>query len=226
MNDDMRTYSHDETLVKLRRMQIIQGAAKVFVEKGYDRTNMREMAAACNMSIGALYHYVGSKEDILYLFINDGLSRLSEVVEGFSSRLGDISPTEALREFIKMYYRLIDDGQNLCLFTYQETKGLDSNARRCVLDAAARDVAACEKLLRWGVEAGEFKIDNPTVVAHNIIVLGHMWAIRRWFLRKRCTLEEYIREQTESVLKAILVDARAAAGSRKDTERHPSVGVK
>jgi len=225
MNDDMRTYSSDEALVKLRRMQIIQGAAKVFVEKGYDRTNMREMAAACNMSIGALYHYVGSKEDILYLFINDGLSRLSEVVEGFSSKLGDISPTEALREFIKMYYRLIDDGQNLCLFTYQETKGLDSNARRRVLDAAARDVAACEKLLRWGVEAGEFKIDNPTVVAHNIIVLGHMWAIRRWFLRKRCTLEEYIREQTESVLKAILVDTRAAAGSHKDTERHASVGV-
>jgi len=226
MNDDMRTYSHDETLVKLRRMQIIQGAAKVFVEKGYGRTNMRELAAACNMSIGALYHYVGSKEDILYLFINDGLSRLAEAVEGFSSRLGDISPTEALREFIKMYYRLIDDGQNLCLFTYQETKDLDSSARRHVLDAAARDVAACEKLLRWGVEAGEFKIDNPTVVAHNIIVLGHMWAIRRWFLRKRCTLEEYIREETESILKAILVDTKVAAGSRKDTERHASTYVK
>ena len=212
MNDDMRTYSHDETLVKLRRMQIIQGAAKVFVEKGYDRTNMREMAAACNMSIGALYHYVGSKEDILYLFINDGLSRLSEVVEGFSSRLGDISPTEALREFIKMYYRLIDDGQNLCLFTYQETKGLDSNARRRVLDAAARDVAACEKLLRWGVEAREFKIDNPTVVAHNIIVLGHMWAIRRWFLRKCCTLEEYIREQAELILAQCVCTKNISSG--------------
>ena len=225
MNDDMRTYSHDETLVKARRMQIIQGAAKVFEEKGYDRTNMREMAAACNMSIGALYHYVGSKEDILYLFINDGLSRLSEVVEGFSSRLGDISPTEALRGFIKMYYQGVASDDSFCLFTYQETKNLDANARRRVLDAAARDVAACEKLLRWGVEAGEFKIDNPTVVAHNIIVLGHMWAIRRWFLRKRCTLEEYIREETESILKAILVDTRVAAGSRKDAERHASTYV-
>jgi len=66
--------------------------------------------------------------------------------------------------------------------------------------SASRDVAACERLLKWGVEEGEFKVDNPTLVAHSIIVLGHMWVIRRWFLREHCTLEEYIREQTELIL--------------------------
>jgi AcrR family transcriptional regulator len=200
MDGDMRTYSYDEALVKLRRMQIIQGAAKVFVKKGYDSTNMRELAAACNMSIGALYHYIGSKEDILYLFINDGLSRLAELVEGFFNRLGNVTPTEALREFIKVYYQEIGSNDSFCLFTYQETKNLGLDARRHILESASRDVAACEKLLRWGIEAGEFEIDNPTVVAHNIIVLGHMWAVRRWFLRDYFTLEDYITEQTELIL--------------------------
>jgi len=79
-------------------------------------------------------------------------------------------------------------------------------------DSAAHDVAACEKLLRWGVEAGEFKIDNPTVVAHNIIVLGHMWAIRRWFLRKCCTLEEYIREQAELILAQCVCTKNISSG--------------
>lgn len=59
MNSDIRTYCGDEALVNVRRMQIIQGAIKVFVEKGYSRTNMRELAKACNMSIRSLYHYVG-----------------------------------------------------------------------------------------------------------------------------------------------------------------------
>ncbi len=66
--------------------------------------------------------------------------------------------------------------------------------------SASRDMAACERLLKWGVEEGEFEIGNPPVVAHNMIVLGHMWAIRRWFLRKCCTLEKYIREQAELIL--------------------------
>lgn len=225
MNNDIRTYCSDEALVNTRRMQIIQCAVKVFVKKGYDRTNMRELAKACNMSIGSLYHYVSSKNDILYLIVNHGLSMLAESVEDFSSRSRDVSPTEGLREFIRAYYHGVDDGQDFTLFTYQETKNLNPDARRSILDSAARDVAACEALLRGGVEAGEFKIDNPTLVAHDIIVSGHAWAFRRWFLRKRCTLEEYIREKTESILKAILVDTRAAIASQQDTEARASAGV-
>ena len=225
MNSDIRTYCGDEALVNERRMQIIRCGIKVFAKKGYDRTNMRELAKACNMSIGALYHYVGSKDDILYLIIDHGLSKLAELVEDFSSRSGNVSPTEALREFIRVYYQGVDDSQDFCLFTYQETKNLNPDGRRYILDSAARDVAACEKLLRRGVEAGEFKIDNPTLVAHEIIVSGHAWAFRRWFLRKRCTLEEYMREKTESVLRTVLVDTRPAIASQQGTEARASAGV-
>jgi AcrR family transcriptional regulator len=216
INNDVRTYSNDEALVKARRMQIIQGATRLFVKKGYDRTNMREVAKACNMSMGALYHYVGSKEDVLYLIIDHGLSNLAAFVEGACSRLENVSATEAIREFIEMYYRGVDADPDFTLFTYQETKNLNPSARRRVLESAARDVAACEGLLRRGIETEEFKIDNPTLVAHEIIVLGHMWAVRRWFLRKHCTLEEYIGEQTESVLKRIVVDSNVASKESKE----------
>jgi len=65
------------------------------------------------------------------------------------------------------------------------------------------------------VEVGEFDIGNITLMAHDIVVSGHMWAVRRWFLGSQCTLEEYIREKTESILKAILAQARVAAGADK-----------
>jgi AcrR family transcriptional regulator len=215
INNDVRTYSNDEALVKARRMQIIKGATRLFVKKGYDRTNMREVTKACNMSMGALYHYVGSKEDILYLIIDHGLSNLAETIEELCSRLDNVSPTDAIREFIKIYYQGVDRDPDFVLFTYQETKNLSPSARRHVLESAARDVTACEGLLRRGMEAGEFIIDNPILMAHKIIVLGHIWAVRRWFLRKQCTLEGYIREQTESVLKTIARDNRATCESPK-----------
>jgi len=123
-------------------------------------------------------------------------------------------PAQWLERPLDMYYIMTDEGQDVTMFTYQETKNLKPEARQRVLDAAARDVAACEAILRRGIEAGEFSIDNPTIMAHNIVTGGHMWAVRRWFLRKTCSLEEYIREQTGSFLRAILVDERVAAGSR------------
>lgn len=213
LKDDIRSSSSDPELVASRREHIARCAIHAFVKKGYDRTNVDEIADACGMSKGNLYNYVGSKEDILYLVIDRSLCKLAELVEGFLARSDNASPTKTLREFIEVYYRGVDGDSDSFLFTYQETKNLSPTAQRRVLDAASRDVAVCEELLRRGVESGEFRINKPVLVAHNIIALGHMWAVRRWFLGKRCTLEEYIREQTESIMKAILVDERATIES-------------
>ena len=212
---DIRASSSDRALVDRRREHIGRCATRVFVKKGYERATVGEIAHACGMSKGNLYNYVGSKEDILYLGIDHGLSRLAETVEGLRDRLSNVAPADALREFMKTYYQLIDEDPDFTLFTYQETKNLDLKARRSVLEAAARDVAACEALLRRGVELGEFHIGNITLMAHDIVVYGHMWAVRRWFLRSQCMLEEYISEKTESILKAILVEAPGAIGVSK-----------
>jgi len=200
----MRTLSSDQELVATRREHIARCATRSFVKKGYERTNVDEIARACGMSKGNLYNYVGSKEDILYLVIDRGLTDLTQTIEGLCDSLGSVAPADALREFIKTYYQGVGEDPDFTLFTYQETKNLDPKARRRVLESAARDVAACEGLLRRGVEMGEFEIGNITLMAHDIVVSGHMWAVRRWFLRSQCTLEEYIREKTESILKAIL----------------------
>jgi hypothetical protein len=39
------------------------------------------------------------------------------------------------------------------------------------------------------------------LAAHNIVVLGHMWTFRRWYLARHYSLEEYINLQTEFILK-------------------------
>jgi len=213
LTDDIRSSSSDPELVASRREHIARCATHVFVKKGYDRTNVDEIADACGMSKGNLYNYVGSKEDILYLVIDRGLTNLTKTIEDLCDRLSNVAPADALREFIKTLYRGVGEDADFTLFTYQETKNLSPTARQRILDAASRDVAVCEELLRRGVESGEFKINNPMLLAHNIITLGHMWAVRRWFLGKRCTLEEYIREQTESILKTILVDERTTIES-------------
>ena len=65
------------------------------------------------------------------------------------------------------------------------------------MDAAAQDVETCAGILRKGVEKGEFKLDNVLLMAHDIVVLGHIWSIRWWYLSKVCTLDEYIRNKPD-----------------------------
>jgi AcrR family transcriptional regulator len=54
-------------LVENKHQQIVDGACKIFFEKGYHPTTIRDIAEACGMSMGQLYHYIHSKDDVLYL---------------------------------------------------------------------------------------------------------------------------------------------------------------
>ena len=63
----IRTRSNDEKLVQEKRHLIARRAIELFAEKGFKATTMRELAQACGMAQGAVYHYIGTKDDILHL---------------------------------------------------------------------------------------------------------------------------------------------------------------
>ena len=46
---------------------LLARAAKVFAERGYHSTTMRDLAAASGMSLAGMYYYVKGKEELLSL---------------------------------------------------------------------------------------------------------------------------------------------------------------
>jgi len=95
----------DERLIQKRRDQMINGAVKLFIEKGFHRTTTREIARAAGFSIGTLYEYIREKEDVLYLVCD-------RIYDQVRERLQKVLDTEqgTLEGHIK------DD--NGCTFTY------------------------------------------------------------------------------------------------------------
>lgn len=214
----IRTFSSDEALVKERRNHIVRCSTKVFTKKGYDRTNMRELAKACEMSAGALYHYFGSKEEILYSIINSATSQQASSMEDCANELATVSPTIALVGLMRKFYEWHDDNQDITLFAYQETKNLPDNAQQSIFDSEAHILTVFEKLLTRGIKEGEFNIDDPKLIAHDIVVLGHAWALRRWHLRKHWTFETYVMEQTDAMLRVITIDNNTGVTNRQRKE--------
>jgi AcrR family transcriptional regulator len=214
----IRTFSSDEALVKERRDHIVQCSTKVFTKKGYDRTNIRELAEACGMSAGALYHYFGSKEEILYSIINNATSQQAGLMEDWSDELTAESPAVGLTELMRKFYEWHDRNQDVTLFIYQETRNLPVNARKSIFDSEARILTVFEKLLTKGVETSEFSIDSPKLIAHDIVVLGHAWALRRWHLRKHWAFKTYLKVQTDALMKVVRSNKNAAVANKQRKE--------
>jgi hypothetical protein len=102
----------------------------------------------------------------------------------------------------------MDEFQDLMVLAYQEANSLLPDARKRVLGSDNGITAAFEKVLTRGCETGEFKIRNSALLAHDILVLGQMWAARRWFLRERYTFEQYMEEQIALIFSAISTERK------------------
>jgi TetR/AcrR family transcriptional regulator, cholesterol catabolism regulator len=186
----------DERLIKKRRDQMINGAVKLFIEKGFHRTTTREIARAAGFSIGTLYEYIREKEDVLYLVCDRIYDQVKERLQKFLDT--EKTTIEALRQGIANYFRVVDDMQDEVLVMYQEVKSLPKDALTYVLNKELELVELFSKMLTRCVENKELYISDSEVelYAHNIYVAGQMWSFRRWVLREMFTLDEYVELQT------------------------------
>ena len=214
MTRTIRTFSNDEKLVKERRRQIIACAIEVFLKKGYEETTMADIAKACDMSKGLLYHYVSSKDDILYLIAYDQAEGTRRGFGAFRDECEKMSPMEALLKYIRYYYQVVHDTQDYQVFLNQVAVKLPRADRYILFDADnfARDVL--DAILKRGVESGEFEIEDTALMAHNILLMGRVWADRRWFLQRHYSFEDYLKIQTNTILKVIRPHRTAEVRSR------------
>ncbi|MBY0123278.1 TetR/AcrR family transcriptional regulator [Bacillus sp. S/N-304-OC-R1] len=202
----------DERLVKKRRDQMIKGAVTLFIQKGFHRTTTREIAKAAGFSIGTLYEYIRTKEDVLYLVCDSIYDQVSDRLQK------DLDTNQGTLESLKMgiadYFRVVDEMQDEVLVMYQEVKSLSKDALPYVLKKEIEMVEMFEQIISRCVENKEFDLteDRIKMIAHNIFVQGQMWAFRRWSLKKMYTLEEYIELQTELLFQGIRKPALSRTG--------------
>src|SRR5690625_4026817 len=190
----------DTTLVEKRRKQIIQSAINLFKQKGFHRTTTRETAKEAGFSIGTLYEYIRTKEDVLLLVYDS----INDHVYQYLAKLTDVTEPslDNLITIIDSYYRFIDKMQDEVLILYQEIKSLESDARKRVLQEEREQMLMLKKAILAAVPY-EMIEEEAEILANNILIHGHMWGFRRWMLHKYYTIDQYIDMQTKLLLQTI-----------------------
>lgn len=108
MNDDKKP-------VNKKKVAIAKIAAEFFSKKGYAETSMEDIAAAAKLSKGGIYHYFGSKTDVLY-FITENFMDL--VLNGLEEELSQVSDglekvKRVIRRHVELYPKHIAEAKTL-----------------------------------------------------------------------------------------------------------------
>lgn len=195
------TQIKNQELVKQRRRQIVDAAVQLFIRHGYHKTTTRALAKETGLSIGSLYEYVSSKDDVLYLVC---IAIHSEVEEGIQGALARSSHgREALAEIIRAYFSVCNRMSDHVLLMYQVTHFLPVKWQKKVLETEIRITNLIIEAIRELNDNGTFKrLDEDMIdlIGHNISVLGQTWAFRRWYFAKRFTLDQYIKHQSAFIM--------------------------
>ena len=200
--NDIPTQIKNPELVDRRRRQIAESAVRLFIKNGFHKTTTRQIARATGFSIGSLYEYVASKEDVLYLVCDSIHAEVERLVADTMAKAG--GGRNALAQVIREYFHVCNRMSDFILLIYQETRSLPAQWQKRVLENELRITGLFVAVLADIASSGGLPyLDDRQIelAAHNISVLGHMWTFRRWFFSRHYTIEEYIELQTELVMR-------------------------
>ncbi len=175
-------------LVEERHEQIFRAASKLIKKKGYHRTTMRDISKETGISLGNIYDYIRTKEDILYLFHE----KVAQIIVNEMNEMARESggPIQKLKKMIGKELETRDKYQDLIMAIYQESHSLSKPSLRAMLINEEAYMERFQKVLKEGIDLGVFKPGNPTMLANIIKMMIECWVLKRWTLRGKVSLEE------------------------------------
>jgi AcrR family transcriptional regulator len=157
-----------------RREQILDSASRLFSERGYHATSMRDLAGELGMQGGSLYAHITGKEELLVEIVSHASRQFDEAL--FPLRALDMGAEEKLREAMHRHIRVVADNMDSATVFFHEWKHLSPQAYahvvkwRDTIDRFYRD------LVQEGIEEGAFRATlDPRMTAH-LILSAVNWA--------------------------------------------------
>jgi AcrR family transcriptional regulator len=110
-----------------RQREVITAAARLFAERGYQATSMQDLTAATGLAAGGLYHYIGSKEQLLIRICDELLEPLLEQARAIVAR--EAPATEHLHELLRAWLAHVATHRDHMLVFAQERHAIEREPR-------------------------------------------------------------------------------------------------
>lgn len=157
---------------------ILQASAQLFIEKGFDGTNMNHIAEALGVTRTAVYYYYKNKEAIL-VALTDNVTRVAAELAEEAAQHKDLSPVDALRTLVGRHVRLIIDHAAQFRIVERSEDCLPPKRRAAAAQYRRGVIANFTAVIERGIKTGVFRVEDAKVAAFAIIGMSNWTAW--WF---------------------------------------------
>src|SRR5438067_8744585 len=169
---------HELTRYDQKLEHILRTSARIFAEKSYHSTSMRDISRATGVSLAGLYHYCKSKEELLFLIQDHCFGRVSESLE---QRIKDIDdPFEKLRIFIDNHLSFFAANMAEMKVLSHEAESLGGDLHKRVSTKKEKYARLARRILREIQEGQQSKSPIDLTVA-TYALFGMMNWIYNWY---------------------------------------------
>ena len=167
-----------------KQQQVVTEAARVFAQQGYDQTTMQELADAVGIAAGGLYHYFGSKEQLLIRICDQLMNPLLDQAREVLKSEG--TPEEQLRELIRLWVEHVVAHRDHMLVFQQERHVIEHGPQ---WKGVRADRKAFERLVESVLTRVDTSTEDPRLALSAL--LGMVNHTAQWFRpRGRLTARE------------------------------------
>ena len=160
------------------REDVVEAAGRLFAEKGYHGTSMRDLGKELGLLGSSLYSHIDTKQELLVEVVERGAALFQASADRALSTEG--SGADRLQVFIAGHIDVVLDHVDEARTFLNEARSLDRSYRRRIIAARDRYETALRGLLETGRTDGSFGASLDTKLT-GIFILSILNAVDRWF---------------------------------------------
>ncbi|WP_217482568.1 TetR/AcrR family transcriptional regulator [Sphingomonas sp. CL5.1] len=179
-----------------RRQALAEVVMQLVKERGFHAISVNEVAERASLSVGGLYRHIDTKNDLLEMVCDEiNLDLLRDMKAAAASVRGVRAKLEGA---IRTYWLRHWNNAALILLAYREYQSFsdDAKARYRADELAISEYLS--DLIRAGVLTEEFREVDDRLLAHEIIMLSHMRALKGYAFKGR-TPEHCLQEMVDLI---------------------------
>ncbi len=191
-------------LCKNLENKILSVAEKLFLEKGYNKTGIRDIAKECGISIGLIYKIFESKEDIFIRILKKHIKiALKEINEALSQAT---SFEDKLNKFLENFIKQFRKKEKFfyIFLTSLGTNFLIDKKRFQLQDIAQKISQIFQNILEEGKQKGFIDKNIDTFFLSKYILGGIINNIYGYVIEKNEKLPENFLDMTKNIIKKFL----------------------
>lgn len=160
------------------RADVVAAAGRLFADKGYHGTSMRDLGRELGLLGSSLYAHVDSKQDLLVGVVEEGSRLFQESAQKALAVEG--TAADRLQSLVAGHIDVVLDNHDVVRTFLNEARMLDSEHRSLVITARDGYEQAFREVIADGMADGSFRRDVDPKMS-SIFILSILNALERWY---------------------------------------------